>query len=129
LIVVPWMDASPVSPDGKYAIGTRNDTGEVFLVPLDGKGQTKVLAGLSVPADRVVQWTPDSRSLYIYRPAERPLTVELFELETGHRRPWKRILLDDSIEAIRIRVTPDGRAWAFGGARDSSALYLVEGLH
>jgi Tol biopolymer transport system component len=128
LIIVPWMSPSPVSPDGKYAIGTRNDTGDVFLVPLDGKGPAKVLAGLSVRADRVVQWTADSRSLYVYRPAERPLTVQLFDLETGHRRPWKRIILDDSIEAIRIRVTPDGRAWAFGGARDSSALYLVEGL-
>jgi Tol biopolymer transport system component len=129
LIVVPWMSPSPVSPNGKYAIGTRNQAGEVFLVPLDGKGAAKLLAGLSVQADRVVQWTADSRSLYVYRPAEHPLTLELFDVETGHRRPWKRILLDDSIEAIRIRVTPDGRAWAFGGARDSSALYLVEGLH
>jgi Tol biopolymer transport system component len=128
VIMMSALSPSPVSPDGKYAVATRNHTGEVFLIPLDGS-QPRVLPGLSPATHRIAQWSPDARHLYVYRAGERPLNVQLYDLETGQSRPWKQIPFDDSIETLRFRITPDGRAWAYGGPRNLAALYLVEGLH
>ena len=119
--------SNPVSPDGKYVIGGRR--GEVLLVPMDGAGQSRVLPDLSPPSDRIIQWSPDSHHLYVYRYGERPARVWLYEVETGRRQLWKEIPFDDAIAlGVRIRVTPDGRAWAYGGARVLSDLYVVDGL-
>jgi Tol biopolymer transport system component len=117
---------SPVSPDGKYVIGARR--GEALLVPLDGAAQSRVVPALSPPADRIVQWSLDSRQLYVYRRGERPARVWLYEVATGRRQLWKEIPFDASIEGIHVRVTPDGRAWTYGGPRVLGELYVVDGL-
>ncbi len=117
---------NPVSPDGKYAVGIRRG-GETLLISLDGTGQARVLPGLS-PVDRVVQWSHDSRGLYVYGQAERPLRVWLLDVETGKRRLWKEIPIDSSIARIQLRISLDGKMWTYGGVRILSELYLVEGL-
>ena len=118
---------SPVSPDGRYVVGARR--GAAFLVPLFGSGQARALPGLSPPADRIVQWSQDSRHLYVYgRGGERPLKVWLYDVETGRRQLWKEIPFETALEGIQVRVTPDGRAWAYAGARVLMELYIVDGL-
>jgi Tol biopolymer transport system component len=126
--------SNPVSPDGKYVIGVR--LGEAHLVPLDGTGQSRVLPDLAPPGDRIVQWSQDSRHLYVFRRGEWPVRVWLYEVETGRRRLWKEIPFDNAgggVDAggggVDVRVTPDGRAWAYGGGRTLAALYVVDGLH
>ena len=124
LVVMP--QSNPVSPDGKYVIGGRR--GEVLLIPLDGAGQSRVLPDLSPPSDRTVQWSLDSRHLYVYRLGERPARVWLYEVATGRRQLWKEIPFDDPMDGFLVRVTPDGKAWAYGGARVLGDLYVVDGL-
>ncbi len=116
----------PVSPDGKYAFGIRG--GEALLVPLDGSGQARVLPGILAPDLRVVQWSQDSRSIYVYRRGERPMSVWLVDVQTGQRRLWKEIPVESLIEDYAVRMTPDGSAWAFSGRRNLSELYVIEGL-
>jgi eukaryotic-like serine/threonine-protein kinase len=118
---------SPVSPDGRRLVGVR--AGKFFVLSLDGSGEPREIGGLAAPRDRVVQWSADSRSVYVYRLGlGRPLRVDLYDVETGKRRPWKEIPVDESMRGVRIRLTPDGRAYIYGAGSVFSELYLVDGL-
>ena len=60
-----------------------------------------------------------------------PSKVQKLELSTGRLEPWKELALQDPAGVARIfpvRVTPDGRSWAYGYIRVLSNLYVVEGL-
>jgi len=70
----------------------------------------------------------DSRHLYVYRRGERPLKMWLYDVDTGQKQPWREFAYDGTFEAIRVRSTPDGRAWTSEGRRIMSTLYVVEGL-
>ncbi|MEX0878666.1 MAG: protein kinase [Thermoanaerobaculia bacterium] len=117
---------NPVSPDGKYVVALH--AGQVLLVPIDGTGEARVVAGLAPSDDRVIQWSSDSGSLYVYRLGERPVKVSLLDLGTGQKRLWKEIAVEDSLGGLQVRVTPDGKTWVYTGRRALSELYLVEGL-
>ena len=104
---------SPVSPDGRRAVAICR--GKFVVFPLDGSGEPRELPGLVAPRDRAAQWSADSRSLYVYDISTRPLQVDLYDVETGKRRPWKQIPIDQSLALVRLRVTPDGRSYVYGG--------------
>ncbi len=118
----PAGTTSPVSPDGKLVAARHGN--QVLLVPVDG-GQARAVPGLT-PADRVAQWSADSRFLYVW---EQPAKVWLLDVDTGQRRLWKEIPVEDSLSVLQIRVTPDGGTWALYGAQSFAELYLVDGLH
>jgi Tol biopolymer transport system component len=121
MLPLPAGTASPVSPDGKLVAAQHGN--EVLLVPADG-GPARAVHGLSRD-DRVAQWSADSRSLYVW---ERPAKVWLYDVDTGQRRLWKEIPVEDSLSVNQIRVTPDGSTWALYGTQGFSELYLVDGL-
>ena len=118
--------SSTVSPDGRFVVGVRR--GEAHLVPIDGSGSSRVLPGLSPPGDRIVQWSADSRQLYVCQSAQQAVRVSLYDVESGQRRLWKEVPFDDTVSGVRFQVTPDGSAWVYTGRRNLSELYLVEGL-
>jgi predicted Ser/Thr protein kinase len=118
--------SSPVSPDGKSVIGVH--AGQVLQVPIDGSGEARAVAGLGPPDDRVVQWSSDSRALYVYSVGQRPVSAWLVDVETGQKRLWKEFPIEESLGSVLVRVTPDGSAWVYSGRRVLSELYLVEGL-
>ncbi len=117
---------SPVSPDGRHAVAVRG--GKFTVFSLDGSEPPRELPDLSPPRDRAIQWTDDSRSLYVHSGFGRPLLVELCDVQTGKRRPWKQLPLEDPNFQLRVRVTPDGRTYVYGSRAVFSELYLVEGL-
>ena len=117
---------SPVSWDGRYVVGSRGGKrGKPTLYPLDGGGEPRAIPGSAV-GDRVIQWSPDSRSLYIHAPQDRK--IWLLDLETGQKRLWKEIPADDSLFRLLVRITPDGKSYVYQGVNILSDLYLVEGL-
>ncbi len=118
--------SSPVSPDGKYVVGIHS--GQVLLVPLDG-GPARTVAGLTPPGDRVIQWSGDSRALYVFRMGERPIRVWLQDIATGEKRLLREIPVEGSLGFVQVRVTPDGGTWAYFGRQVLSELYLIEGLN
>jgi len=119
------MWTSPVSPDGRLVIGIRE--GRAWVYPIDGGGEGRAVPGVTAD-DRVVQWSADSRSLYVHGSLERPLKLFLLDLETGQKRLWKEFPLDESAGFVRVRVTPDGRFYVYSLINTLSELYLVEGL-
>jgi eukaryotic-like serine/threonine-protein kinase len=120
--------SSPVSPDGKYVVVLR--AGRVFLQPTDGGGEARTVPGLSDPGDRVVQWSADGRSLYVHSPRESRSKIWLADVETGQKRLWKEIPVEEGLGlgGIRVHVTPDGKTWVVSGEKTLSELYVVEGL-
>ncbi len=119
------MLMSPVSPDGRSVVGFRE--GRAWVYPIDGGGEGRAVPGVA-PDDRVIQWSADSRSVYVYSGRERPLRLFLLDLETGQKRLWKEFPLDESAGPVRLRVTPDGRSYVYRTSVTLSELYLVEGL-
>ncbi len=119
-----WL--SPVSRDGRRAVGVR--AGKLVVFSLDGSGEPRELPGLSSPQERPAQWSADSRSLYVYSRVNRGINVDLYDVETYERRPWKLIPIDEPLAGFSVRLTPDGQGYVYGAWGFSSALYLVEGL-
>jgi serine/threonine protein kinase/Tol biopolymer transport system component len=125
LRMIPSASSGSVSPDGRYVVGRR--LGRALLVPLDGTAPARELPGV-LAGEPVVQWTRDSRRVYVCRGGQRPVEVSLVDIETGERRRWREIPIDRSAVGFQLRVTPDGNAWAYWNRRILSDLYLVEGL-
>jgi len=116
-----------VSPDGKFAAVAGPDR-RIYLYTLAG-GEPVAIPGLSA-ADTSAGWSADGRFLYVYRQGELPAKVDLVEVATGRRQPWKTLMPADSAgvsNITRVCPTPDGKSYAYAYIRTLSDLYLVEG--
>jgi serine/threonine protein kinase/Tol biopolymer transport system component len=119
-----------ISPDGKLVAVAGPDQ-KITLYPVDG-GETRPVPGVA-EGDLPLQWSADGRSLYVIQYLElfSPARVFRLDLETGERVLWKELLPEDSAGVVAIddvRVTPDGRSYAYDYQRVLSNLYVAEGL-
>jgi Tol biopolymer transport system component len=121
-----WGYAGGISPDGRFVVVVGPNDG-LFLYPIEG-GEPRALATLTED-DSPGGWTPDGRYLYVIGAGGRPRKVDRLEIATGRREPWKELTPDDPEgSATAIRLTPDGRHYAYTYRRDESDLYLADGL-
>jgi len=115
------------SPDGKYVIESSPDR-VPRLLRLDG-GQVEPLA---LPAHYdVVQWSKDSRSLYICRSGEVPLRVYQFNLATGAQSFVRELAPPDRAGVITVApvvTTLDASNFAYSYYQTLSVLYVISGL-
>jgi hypothetical protein len=122
----------PLSPDGAFLAGIGRG-GDYWIVPIAG-GASRRIAGKAVGFDKgtsPVGWTADARQLFVHREGEVPDKIQRLDLGTGRIEPWKELTLEDPAGVVRIhpvRVTDDGRSWAYSYIRVLSNLYVVEGL-
>jgi Tol biopolymer transport system component len=117
-----------VSPDGRMVAAT-NAEGEVFVIPLGGGESIPVIA--AEPGELPIQWSSDSRSLYVYRPDEIPARIYEVSIAGDARRLFREIAVADptGLEGrMTVVMTPDGKAYAYSFLRWLSELYLVTGL-
>jgi Tol biopolymer transport system component len=122
------MAASWITPDGKYVIAGKKEM-TLSLYPIDG-GEALPIPGLEI-GDVPIRWTPDGRSLYLFRLEEVPAKVYRLELSTGRKELWKELVPNDpaGISIVyTIQMTPDAKSYVYSYARDLSDLYLVGGL-
>ncbi|HVN76640.1 MAG TPA: protein kinase [Thermoanaerobaculaceae bacterium] len=117
-----------ISPDRESvaAVGP-NEKG--YLYPV-GDGPARPIPGFAV-GEEPVEWAPNGRSLYIYRPGELPARVFRLDVASGERTLWRQLMPSDpaGVERINpIRMTPDGKTYVYGYHRTLADLYLVEGL-
>ncbi len=119
---------TPLSPDGRFFVASCADL-KPCLLPLDG-GSPRPIPNTDI-ADNPVQWSQDGRSLYMYRLHALPATIDLVDVVTGKRRPWKTVAPADSagVHGIdQVRMTRDGRVCIYSYLRTFSELYLVTGM-
>jgi Tol biopolymer transport system component len=126
---MPDTDELPlVSPDGRQFLTTGPD-GERRIYSTDGR-EPKPVTGLS-PHDRVVAWRADGRSVYIttHHNENRTIPVSILDLDTGKRTPWKEIKPMVPVDEVgSLRVTPDGKAYAYNFTYLRSELFVAEGI-
>jgi hypothetical protein len=115
------------SPDGALFVASDPD-GVLWLVPVDGSNRRPV-RGLE-SGEELVQWSADSRSLYVRQGTGERVLIHRLEPETGRRELWRVLVPSPSGEAsfLPIVMTPDARSYAYTYFRQASDLYLVEGL-
>ena len=120
-----------VSPDGRFVV-VCNATGLV-LHPVDGGESRPVLGGAA--SDEPLRWSADGRWLYVRRgsggPWSMPAWIDRIEVATGTRQPWRELMPGDAtgVYGIRtVRVTPDGKSYAYHFVASIGSLYLAEGL-
>ena len=118
--------AGGISPDGKF-VTVVGPTDGVYLYPIQG-GEPRPLTTFTED-DAPGGWSADGRYLYAIGALGRPRKVDRIEVATGKRESWKELTPDDPEgSATAIRLTPDGRHYAYTYVRDESDLFLVDGL-
>jgi Tol biopolymer transport system component len=117
------------SPDGRYIGGLSRSTGKTLLYPLAG-GEPREVAGLR-PGERLAGWATGGTALFVYGVGELPAKIYRLDYQTGKREFVREIVPADRAGAgtsMTIRLTPDGKAYAYTQTQILHELYLVEGL-
>jgi serine/threonine protein kinase len=129
------MIAILVSPSGKNLVGWTQDKGpdgKYYLGPLDGTPPTPIL-GLGL-GEVPIQWSADSRSLFLREGGDSEATIYRMDLASGRRVLVKRILPDPvgliglEVRPGGIQITPDGQSYVYTYWIGLQDLFLVEGL-
>jgi hypothetical protein len=107
----------------------RGADGHYQTYPMDGSAPSP-LSGLD-DRDDVIDWSPDGRSLLVYRPMEMPARVERLDLSTGRRTLFRELAPADRAGAARfegVSFSADEKSHAYTVSRFVGALYTVEGV-
>jgi eukaryotic-like serine/threonine-protein kinase len=123
-----YSETHLVSPDGKF-IFARDAEGKGTLYPVDG-GDARAVPGWQ-PEDIWITWTTDGKSAYVYRDEKSSAPVYRLDLATGKRELVTTITVADpaGVTSMQtVRMTPDGKSYAYSYAREQSDLFIVEGL-
>jgi Tol biopolymer transport system component len=120
-----------VSPDGQEIAGTTLE-GLQLIYRTDGTGRPRTIDGAQ-PADQLVQWSADGKSMIVRGAEEMPLTLYRIDLATGKRERWKELAPQDLTGFVEfgsgpagVRVTPDERFYAYTYYSDLETLYQVD---
>ena len=120
-----------VSPDGQFLLARDSAEKKPYAIYSLSGGEPRSIPGLE-DGDRVIRWGRDGRSLYVYRPRERPLKIFKLDVATGKKEPGKEIVPADLAGIhgpINVLMTPDGVGYIYAFTRYLSDLYVVSGLN
>jgi hypothetical protein len=116
-----------LSPDG-LLVAARSPENRIVLCPVGGGPARPIpgLEGLFAP----VRWSPDGRSLYVFKLGEMPARVMKVDVDNGQATLWKELSPPDTAgQSMRsIAMTPDGAHYAYASQQYLTTLYLVENL-
>jgi serine/threonine protein kinase len=106
-----------VSPDGKRVITLQPDQ-NYYIQPLDGSQPTPI-PGLE-KGDEPIQWSADSRSVYVTGAGDFATKIYQVNLTTGERREWKEIDPPNKVGLVGLEtnrggilITPDGKVGVY----------------
>ena len=125
------LTSTGVSPDGKFLPVTEVATGRTLLLPTAG-GEGEVAKGI-LPEERIANWTADSSGLFAYQAGHgNPFPVKIFrvDLKTGRRQLQVEIAPGDQagVALGAVRITPDGKSYAYTADQGLAVLHVVDGL-
>jgi hypothetical protein len=120
-----------VSPDGKYVPGIEAASGKHLLFPVSG-GPGEILQGI-LPGERIANWSGDSNAFVAFQSGQGspfPETLYRVDRNTGKRDLLRQISPGDQAGASpgNIRMSLDGKAYAYTLDQALAVLHLVEGL-
>jgi len=122
-----------LSPDGR-TLATTDRYGEYYLYPVDGESMPRPIPGY-VDGDVPLQWSADGRSLFIREAGNLVLRIHRLDVATGDRRFWQElvppdptVLIDIGSDPGQVRMTTDGKSYAYTYWTFEGELYLAQGL-
>jgi hypothetical protein len=127
------VEANMPSPDGKYIVGgappqpgkTRNLT----LYAIDGGPSIELPLGATTYG--VMQWSADSKALYVYKDGTMPTVIERLDIASGKLFPAREITPADRGGVVSIgpvMCNNTASACAYSDYQTLSVLYVVTGL-
>jgi Tol biopolymer transport system component len=125
---VTILGQDPFSPDGKTIFATGPDR-RIAIYPLE-PGEPRPIPGLGQD-DSVVRWSADGRSVYAYNNLAHPGVVDLVDVRTGQRTPWKEFHPPDPAGVLAVApflISADGASYVYSYRRMLDDLYLITGL-
>jgi len=122
-----------LSPDGQSIVAV-DRYGEFYVCSTDGSTEPRPLEGYR-DGDVPLQWSADKRFLFVREAGNLVLRIHTLDLSTGARQFWKElvppdptVLTDIGSDPGQVRLTPDGKSYAYTQWTFTGALYLAEGL-
>ncbi len=118
-----------LSSDGKFVLANCVDEGRCVYELQDGT--VKKVTGLAT-TDFVINAASDPQSFYVASGGGLVRKIDVVNIFTGERKPWKEITPPDIagvVAPINVRITPDGSAYVYTYRRVLTDLYLAKGLH
>jgi Tol biopolymer transport system component len=122
------LEAVALSNDGRLAAAVGAE-GKIVIGRVDD-GTARPLPG-AIVGELPIVWSPDGRSLYVFKRNELPARIFRVDVESGRRELWKEVAPADRTGLDRIdtiRMTPDGRAYAYGYTRIQGSLQIASNL-
>jgi len=118
----------PPSPDGNLLL-LKDRAGRWSVYPLP-HGPMRLISGLSIE-DVPLQWSEDSRALYVQRQYFPVAKIDRLDLATGKRQPAKEIALADpagfNSTVSSLAMAPNG-SYCYSYLQGLTELYAVEGI-
>jgi len=124
-----WMPNQLVSPDGRYCF-SRDLTGTGWLYSLAG-APSQVVKGL-LREDKWIGWTSDGQSAFVFQDEKTEALIFQLDPVSGRRKLVGKAAPQDPAGLagiVSVRITPDGKAYAYSYNRSVSDLFVVEGVH
>lgn len=121
------MSGPAISPDGQFAAATGPE-GKMMLLPVEG-GASRTLPGTQ-STDRLIQWSRDSKSIYVYDPCRLPVRIERLDTLTGKRELLRELTPVDSsgVRDFDLVMSADLNMVVLGLRRRLGVLAVVRGL-
>ena len=115
-----------VSPDGKFLLARK---GTDWVLADLSNNQVQPARGID-PADKVIRWSGDGRSVYLYR---QQRIIRLFQVDplTGHKELLREINPADPAGMIglpEVMISADGKTCVYWFVRRISELYVARNL-
>lgn len=125
------MPITGVSPDGKYLPGVELSSNRTLFFPTSG-GAPAVVPGLQ-PDERIANWTADGMGIFAYQIGiDKPFPVRIYRVDrkTGRRQLQVEIAPGDRAGVVlgAVRITPDGKSYAYTADQGLAVLHAVDGL-
>lgn len=117
-----------VSPDGELMFA-RDVNGRGLIYPIAG-GEPRTIPGW-LPEDIWITWSANGRSAYVYHDEKTSALVYRLDLATGKRDLVNTLAPSDAAgvtSVLNVRMTADGKTYAYSFLREMSDLFLVEGV-
>jgi hypothetical protein len=120
-------DAPLISPDRKQILDVGPD-GHWWIFPIDG-GEARKVEGLA-PTDRLTGWRDDNRTVYVVTNHDSKTTaISTLDPLTGKKTQWKELHHTRPVDQVlNMKITPDGRAYAYNFLVKMSDLYVADGI-
>jgi len=129
---------TPITPEGVVSYVLSHDgenvaaldvSGNIAIYPVEGKPPR------SVPGTHgmlPVQWAVDGHSVFTTVPDEIPARIFRIDVASGRQELVRKLQPGDSggvYSLWALRLSPDGKSYAYSYRQTLSDLYVAEGLH